>query len=195
MAALSTFNDGDRLDRIGPGDYSLNPAGRFVKAGTVAELYVEPNTNISASRTHIPESALSPASAGNPTPAEIASYVAANNISGTMAYYTGTDSPNDPAIDVFFVDESSYVLNIESDSNVSRYVHSFVGGNWVLNGSERDLSIPASVHGLGTGIKSVTLMNTSGDVITAAINIHAATGNVTATVPDGNQFSGTALIM
>lgn len=44
MASLSSFLDGDRLDRIGPGNYVANPIGLYVKAGAEAKLYLAPST-------------------------------------------------------------------------------------------------------------------------------------------------------
>ena len=40
MPALSTFVDGDRLDYVGPNDFTANPAGLWVKDGAVARLFV-----------------------------------------------------------------------------------------------------------------------------------------------------------
>lgn len=56
MASLSTFNDGDRLDRIGPDDWSLNASGLWEKQGTKAFLFRQAEVGTFPALTDTPNS-------------------------------------------------------------------------------------------------------------------------------------------
>jgi hypothetical protein len=89
-------------------DDGTNPAGIYEYNGTSYVLvyeFPEPEDFHFVSDT-----ALSPAEEGNPTDAEIAAYIAANNLVDTIVYYTGTDTATDAPIDYYHVDASGNII-------------------------------------------------------------------------------------
>ena len=197
MAALSTFADGTRLDRIGPNDYSANVSGRYIKDGDIAELYVAAiSSSVANDRVHIPDTALAPATPGVPLVSEITAYLATNAVVDTIAFYTGTDNPADSPTYVYFVDGSGVVTQTEADDSAAiKYTQTFVMGDWVLNATERELSIPTTTHGRGVGPKVVSVLDASGDVVGTGVNVDLVTGDVVIAQPDGLQFDGSIVII
>ncbi|RME21631.1 MAG: hypothetical protein D6800_11875 [Candidatus Zixiibacteriota bacterium] len=124
MAALSTFNDGDRLDRNGPDDYVLNTSsGKYVKFGTVAQLYKEPAKQGSA--TVLGEVSGAAAALSNS--------VVPVNVSGSAASVAPPPSPN-PG-DWFEVVDS------RGNASVNNITVDFVTAGIPLNGASDNFVI------------------------------------------------------
>lgn len=77
--------------------------------------------NAGNDRAFAKDSTVAPASAGNPTPAEIAVFNGPNNID-TFIYYTGTNINTDPITHVYYTDNSGIVTLIQEPAPATPWI-------------------------------------------------------------------------
>lgn len=83
---------------------------------------------------------------------------------------------------------AQYVVGagINNGSNSASYTYQFTASDWISG----ELTIPNSLHNLGTGYKHVTVYNDSNEEVDIYIYVDPSTGDVTIKT-NNTAFSGT----
>ena len=144
-------------------------------------------------RFHLTETAVAPAVAGQPTTAELQAAVAAAGLRNQLAYYTATDTPADTPVSWWDADSAGFALPLATTTATADppFTATFTTADWVLNAGNRTITYLAAVHGQGS-LPFVSVSETAGPDYDD-VGVWATTnqsGDVTVTVPDGNEFDG-----
>ena len=89
-------------------------------------------------------------------------------------------------------------LETLDDAAAQKYTDTFnATTDWVLNGSDYELTILGATHGVGN-YPIVNVLNSIGDLTGVVINVDTATGNIVVKVggtPEDLRFAGTIIII
>jgi len=117
-------------------------------------------------RSHLSETALSPASAGEPTRAEVLAYCQANSIVNRILFYTRSDDPADPIAYTYLIDSEGIATPVAGEVGGAKN-HVFAGESAVspvLAGEPTFAEIEAFV--IAGGITDTLVFYTGTDVAT-----------------------------
>ncbi|MGI9304145.1 MAG: hypothetical protein ACR2RB_15795, partial [Gammaproteobacteria bacterium] len=108
-------------DRSVFGDLTTNKLYRFTAIGPGNAVEVSAG-DVAKNRVHLTETVIGPATAGDPTLAEVQAAVTAAVVSDTHVFVTGDDNPASPVLRSYFVDAASVVTPAAGPSSVIEFL-------------------------------------------------------------------------